>query len=141
MLGKIEEKKEGKKTNSGGRKDKSAKKLRTESNKADNRYVNYYMNYTTLNAPVDHIFMVNRDKSIFGEPDVIRQDRSKRDARKFCSLHKDIRHDTNRCNSLKDVIEGLIRRGYFRHFIEAVDNARNDERCEHTRRSESIRRG
>ena len=44
-------------------------------------------------------------------------------------------------NSLKDVIEGIIRIRYFRHFIEAVDNARNDERHKHNRRSESPREG
>ena len=55
---------------------------------------------------------------LFGEiqctkPNVIRQDRSKRDAHKFYRFCKDIGHDMSTCNSLKDVIEGLIKRGYF----------------------------
>ena len=99
------------------------------------------MNYIILNAPIDHIFVVTRDKSIFGELDVIRQDRSKRDAQKFYRFHKGIGHDTSRCNPLKDVIEGLIRRGYFWHFIKVVDNARNEEMGEHNRWSDSPRGG
>ena len=63
--GKTEEKKEDKKRNSGSRKDKSPKKPQIEYNKANNRYVNCYTNYTSLNTPIDHIFMVTRDKSIF----------------------------------------------------------------------------
>ena len=88
-LGKTEEKKKDKKRKNGGRKHKSPKKPQTESNKADNRYVNRYTNYTSLNAAVDHIFAVTRDKSIFGKPNIIRQNRSKRDARKFYRFHND----------------------------------------------------
>ena len=82
---------------------------------------------------------MTRDKLIFGEPYVIRQDQSKRDARKFYKFHKDIRHDTSRWNLLKDAIVGLIRRGYYCHFIEAVDNARNDERCGQNRQWKPLR--
>ena len=32
-----------------------------------------------------------------------------------------------------NVIEGLIRKEYFYHFIEAIENARNDERREQNR--------
>ena len=97
----TEEKEEDKKQKSKGRKDKSLKKSRLENNKADNRYVTHYMNYTPLNAPIDHVFAVTRDKSIFGELDVIRHDRYKIDDRKFFRFHKDIGHDTSRCNLLK----------------------------------------
>ena len=48
-----------------------------------------------INAPIDHIFTVTRDNLLFGELDVIRQYRSKRDACKFCRFHKDIGHDTS----------------------------------------------
>ena len=72
------------------RRDKSSKKPRTKNNKADNRYVTYYTNYTPLNTPIDYIVAVTRDKLIFGDPDVIRHDRLKRDAHKFCRFHKDI---------------------------------------------------
>ena len=34
-------------------------------------------------------------------------------------------------------MEGLIWRGYFHHFIEAVEAACNNERCEKKKRSES----
>ena len=113
--GKTEEKKEDKKRERKGRKDKSLKKLRIENNKANNRYISRYMNYTLLNAPIYQIFTVTRDKSIFGKLDVIRQDKSKRDACKFYKFHKDISHDMSRCDLLKDVIKRLIRRGYFCH--------------------------
>ena len=89
------------------------KKPRTENKKADNRNVTHYTNYTPLNSPMDHLLVVTIDKLIFREPYVIRHERSKRDARKFCKFHKDIGHDMSTCNSLKDVIEGLIKRGYF----------------------------
>ena len=76
---KTEEKKEDTKRKSEGRKDKSPKKPQIESNKADNRYVNHYTNYTALNALIDYIFAVTIGKLIFGDLDVIRKDRSKRD--------------------------------------------------------------
>ena len=69
---KIEEKKEEKKIENRGRKDKIPKKPRTNNNRVENRYVAHYTNYTPLNAPIDHIFVFTRDKSLFGEPDIIK---------------------------------------------------------------------
>ena len=77
--GKTEEKKEDKKRKNRGKKDKNTKKLRIETNKFENKYVARYTNYMPLNAPIDHIFVVTRDNLIFGEPDAIKQHRSKRD--------------------------------------------------------------
>lgn len=55
-----------------GRKDKIPKKPRTNNNRVENRYVAHYTNYTPLNAPIDHIFIFTKDKSLFGEPDIIK---------------------------------------------------------------------
>ena len=42
----------------------------------------------------------------------------RRDVRKNYAYHKDIRHNTVKCNAIRDKIERLIRAGHFKEFLE-----------------------
>ena len=74
-------------------------------------------NYLAFNSSQDHICAVI-DKSLFRKPNVIKSDRSCRDIRKNCAYKKNIGHNTEKCNILKDEIERLIRARHFRVFLE-----------------------
>ena len=76
-----------------------------------------YTNYHALNAPQDHIYAIS-NKNMFRKPDEMRGNRSRRDVKKNCAYHKDIGHNTVKCNALRDEIERLIVAGYFKEFLE-----------------------
>ena len=63
-----------------------------------------YMNNHALYAPQDHIYAMI-GKNLFRRPDEIGGNRSRRDVRKNCAYHKDIGHNTVKCNTLRDEIE------------------------------------
>ena len=48
----------------------------------------------------------------------MKSDRSRKDAKKNCAFHKDIRHKIERCVALRDEIEKLMRAGHFNEFID-----------------------
>ena len=66
-----------------------------------------YTNYYALNAFQDHIYAV-KDKKLFRRSHEIRGNRLRRDVRENCVYHKDIWHNTVKCNDLRDEIERLI---------------------------------
>ena len=113
----MEQKKENEKHKTKEKRGKSPKKSRSgpvENKTSLPKYTNYY----AFNAPQDHIYAMT-DKSLFKKLDVIRSDRSHRDVRRNYSYHKDIGHNTDKCNALRDEIERLIRAGHFREeFLE-----------------------
>ena len=76
-----------------------------------------YTNYHSLNAPIDYIYAVT-NKGLYKKPDMIINDRSCRDVKKNCAIHKEVGHNTERCIALKDEIERLIRVGYFKEFLD-----------------------
>ena len=76
-----------------------------------------YTNYHSLNAPQDHIYAVS-DKNLFMTPENIGGNRLRKDVIKNCTYHKDIGHNTVKCNTLRDEIERLIRAEHFRQFLE-----------------------
>ena len=59
---------------------------------------------TTRHHFHDHIYTV-LEKNLFRKPDELRGNRSRRDFRKICAYHKDIGHNTVKCNALRDEIE------------------------------------
>ena len=67
-----------------------------------------YTDYHALNAPQGHIYAVTKN-NLFSKPDEIRGNKSRRDVRKNCAYHKDIGHNTVKCNALRDEIKRLIR--------------------------------
>ena len=76
-----------------------------------------YTNYHALNAPQDHVYAVS-DKNLLIKPDEMRGNRSRKDVRKNYAYHKDIGHNTVKCNALKDEIERLIWASHFKEFLK-----------------------
>ena len=76
-----------------------------------------YTNYHSLTASVDHIYAVT-NKNLYRQPDAMKGDKSQGDIKKNCVLHKDIGHNTERCMTLGDEIERLIRVGHFKEFLD-----------------------
>ena len=46
--------------------------------------------------------------------------RVRRDIKRNCAFHKDIRHTKDKCATLKDEIKRLIRAGNFKEFIDEL---------------------
>ena len=76
-----------------------------------------YTNYHSLNAPLDHIYVVT-DRGLYRSPEPMKSERTRRDIKRNCYFHKDVAHTMDRCVALKDEIERLIRAGHFKVFVD-----------------------
>lgn len=76
-----------------------------------------YSSYTELNEDCESIFLATKGRVSFRRLSPICKDHKKRDPSKYCCYHKDIRHETNDCTTLKDEIEELIQLSHFRRFL------------------------
>ena len=86
--------------------------------KKGERYFSVYRVYTELNESQENIYLANENQVPFRRPDPMRNQKSKRDSSKYCRFHRDTGHTTDECRQLKDEIEGLISRGYFRQYVK-----------------------
>ena len=97
------------------------KKGRTEDKKdQDNRKTGPLarnQNYTSLNAPLNQVFMQIKDDPSLKWPEKMKGDHNKRNKNKYCRFHRDHGHDMDECYDLKQQIENLIRQGKLRHFV------------------------
>ncbi|XP_056685666.1 uncharacterized protein [Spinacia oleracea] len=76
-----------------------------------------YTNYTPLTIPRGEIFNLHKDDEKWKLPDKLRSNPRHRNKNKWCEFHDDFGHTTEECNSLKDNIEDLIRRGYLKGYL------------------------
>ncbi|XP_056695055.1 uncharacterized protein [Spinacia oleracea] len=76
-----------------------------------------YTNYTPLTIPRREIFNLHKDDEKWKLPDKLRSNPRHRNKNKWCEFHDDFGHTTEECNSLKDNIEDLIRRGYLKSYL------------------------
>ena len=76
-----------------------------------------YTNYHSLTTPLDHIYAVT-DQGLYRSFKPMKGNRARRDIKRNCTFHKDIWHNTDKCVALKDEIEGLIRAGHFKEFVD-----------------------
>ena len=81
-------------------------------------YFFVYKVYTELNESRENIYLANENQVPFRRPDPMRNQKSKKDSSKYCRFHRDTGHTTDECRQLKDEIEGLISRGYFRQYVK-----------------------
>ncbi|KAK6153353.1 hypothetical protein DH2020_012992 [Rehmannia glutinosa] len=73
--------------------------------------------YTPLNTSKNEILMYIRDKDYVKWPSKMKTPANKRSGDKYCTFHRDHGHDTKDCETLKNEIEDLIRRGYLGSFV------------------------
>ncbi|XP_063942768.1 uncharacterized protein LOC135150410 [Daucus carota subsp. sativus] len=88
--------------------------------------------WTSLAAPIDHIFEVNRDKGLFRRPAPLNSWRAK-NKDKYCEYHESTGHDTHECRQLKEEIESLIKEGHLNEWIVREARSRRDIRAKDKR--------
>ncbi|XP_056696908.1 uncharacterized protein [Spinacia oleracea] len=76
-----------------------------------------YTNYTPLALPRKEIFSLNRNDEKWKLPGKLKSNPARRNKNKWCEFHDDFGHHTEECNSLKDNIEDLVRRGYLKQYL------------------------
>ena len=73
--------------------------------------------FTPLNISYDRLLPLIQDHPDFKWPTRIQSDPAQRNQSLRCDYHRDHRHETNRCRSLKFFVERLIRAGHLRRYI------------------------
>ena len=74
--------------------------------------------FTPLNISYDKLLPLIRDHPEFKWPTPIQSDLAQRNQSLRCDYHRDHGHETNRCRSLKFMVEKLIRVGHLRRYIQ-----------------------
>ena len=73
--------------------------------------------FTPLNISYDILLPLIRDHPNFKWPTPIQPDPTQRNQSLRCDYHRDYDHETNRCRSLKFLVERLIKVGHLRRYI------------------------
>ena len=73
--------------------------------------------FTPLNISYDKLLPLIRDHPDFKWPPPIHSDPEQRYRSLRCDYHRDHKHETNRCRTLKFLVERLIRAGHLRSYI------------------------
>ena len=68
-------------------------------------------------APLDHVCAMT-DRNLYRPLEAMKGDKVCRDIKRNYAFHKDIENNTDKCLTLKDGIERLIRVGYFKEFVD-----------------------
>ena len=79
------------------------------------------LQFTPLNITYERLLPLIRNLLDFKWPMPIQTDPPQRNPSMRCDYHKDHRHETNRCRSLKFLVERLIKVGNLRRYIREVD--------------------
>ena len=67
------------------------------------------------------------DKNLYRQLDAMNRDTSRRDVKQNYAFHKDIRHNTERCVTIKDEIKRLIGASHSKEFLDEPQAATKDE--------------
>ena len=76
--------------------------------------------FTPLNITYERLLPLIRDLQDFKWLVPIQKNLSYRNLSVRCHYHRDCRHETNRCRSLKFMVERLIKAGHLRRYIKEV---------------------
>ena len=105
---KPSEPKEGQRKNRKRSRDQSQKKREPEQ-------------FTPLNITYERMLPLIRNLPDFKWPALIQMDPSQRNPSAGCDYHRDHGHETNRCRSLKFMMERLIKAGHLKKYVREVD--------------------
>ena len=78
--------------------------------------------FTPLNVSSDRLLPVIRDLLEFKWPTPIQRDPSQRNKSLRCDYHKDHGHETDRCQSIKFMVEKFIKVGHLRRYVREPDH-------------------
>lgn len=76
-----------------------------------------FSRYTSFNVPRELLLMQIRDVDLLQKLKGIKTVSNHKDKSRYCKYHMDYSHNTNDFFDLKEEIESLIQRGYFKDFI------------------------
>ena len=79
------------------------------------------LQFTLLNVLYERLLPLICDLTEFKWPALIQMDPSQRNRSLRCDYHRDHRHETDRCRSLKFLVEKLIKVGHLRRYIREID--------------------
>ena len=79
------------------------------------------LQFTPLNITYESLLPLIRDLPDFKWPAPIQTDPSQRNPSVRCNYHRDHEHKTNRCRSLKYMVERLIKVGHLKRHINEVN--------------------
>ena len=95
-----------------GSQSKNQKRFRDQSEKKKEP-----SQFTPLNISNDKLLPLIQDHPDFKWPKPIQSDPAQRNQSLRCDYHRDHGHETNRCQSLKFLVERLIRAGHLRKYV------------------------
>ena len=78
--------------------------------------------YTSLNISYERLLPIIHDLPEFKWPASIQMDPSQRNKSLWCDYHRDHGHETDRCRSLKFLVEKLIKAGHIKRYIKEIDH-------------------
>ena len=78
--------------------------------------------FTPMNITYERLLPLIRDFLDFKWPAPIQTDPSQINLSVRCDYHKDHRHETNRCRSLKFLVERLIKAGHLIRYVKEVNH-------------------
>ena len=79
------------------------------------------LQFTPLNISYERLLPIICDFPEFKWPTPIQMDPSQRNKSLWCDYHKDHGHENNRCQSLKFLVEKLIKAGHLRRYVRELD--------------------
>ena len=78
--------------------------------------------FTPLNISYEKLLLIISNLPNFKWPTLIQTNPSQRNKSLRCSYHRDHGHETNRCRSLKFLVEKLIKVGHLRRYVKVDDH-------------------
>ena len=78
--------------------------------------------FTPLNISYKKLLPIICDLPEFKWPTPIQMDPSQRNRSLRCGYHRDHGHETDKCRSLKFLVEKLIKAGHLRRYVKEVDH-------------------
>ena len=79
------------------------------------------LKFTPLNVSYERLLPIIRDFLDFKWPALVQMDPSQRNRSLRCDYHRDHGHETDRCRSLKFLVENLIKAGHLKRYIREID--------------------
>ena len=76
--------------------------------------------FTPLNISYDRLLPLIQDHPDFKWPTPIQSDPAQRNQYLRCDYHRDHEHETNRCRSLKFIVERLIKADYLKRYVREM---------------------
>ena len=113
------------------RKGKGTDERRNHKDEATRPALRTFAQFTPLNAPRAQIFHLHQNSKLWERPPPSR--RLENNSNQFCDFHGNPGHSTKSRRTLKNNLEDLIQRGYFKIFVKWNDEQKRKTEAENKR--------